>query len=120
MSLLVRATLHVAVNAVALYLAGQWIPGIVVPHDVPTLAVAGLVLGLVNLIVKPIVKLLALPFIILTLGLFYLVINGLMLELAAALLDSVRIDGCLPAILGGFLVAAGNWFVGLFGSSGKD
>ncbi|HEV7669027.1 MAG TPA: phage holin family protein [Thermoanaerobaculia bacterium] len=119
MKTLVRAALHVAVNALALYLAGQWIPGISVPHDWQTLAVAGFVLGLINLIVKPIVKLFSFPFIILTLGLFYLVINGLMLQLAAYLLDSVRIDGCLPAILGGFLVAAGNWFVGLFGSS-KD
>lgn len=118
MNTLVRAALHVAVNALALYLAGQWIPGITVPHDWQTLAVAGLVLGLINLIVKPIVKLLSLPFIILTLGLFYLVINGLMLALASFLLDSVQIDGCLPAILGGVLVAVGNWFIGLFG--GKE
>ena len=114
MKTLVRAALHVAANALALYLAGQWIPGITAPHDWQTLAVAGLVLGLINLIVKPVVKLLSLPFIILTLGLFYLVINGLMLALASYLLDSVRIDGCVPAILGGFLVAAFNWFIGLF------
>ncbi len=119
MKTLVRAALHVAANALALYLAGQWIPGITAPHDWQTLAVAGLVLGLINLIVKPVVKLLSLPFIILTLGLFYLVINGLMLALASYLLDSVRIDGCVPAILGGFLVAAFNWFIGLF-DGGKD
>ncbi len=120
MNLLVRAALHIAVNALALYLAGQWIPGIYVSGGWQTLAVAGLVLGLINLIIKPIVKLLSLPLIFLTLGLFYLVINGLMLLLAAYLLDSVRIDGCMPAILGGVLVAVGNWFVGLFGGSGKE
>ncbi len=119
MKTLVRAALHVAVNALALYFAGQWIEGIKAPSDWQTLAVAGLVLGLINLIIKPIVKLLSLPFILLTLGLFYLVINGLMLMLASYLLDSVEVSGCLPAILGGVLVAVGNWFVGLF-DGGKD
>ncbi len=117
MKTLVRAALHVAVNALALYLASQWIQGITAPSDWQSLAIAGLVLGLINLIIKPIVKLLSLPLIFLTLGLFYLVINGLMLLLASYLLDSVQVAGCLPAILGGVLVAAGNWFVGLFGGS---
>ena len=72
---------------------------------------AGLVLGLVNLIVKPIVSFFSFPLILLTLGLFYLVINGLMLYLAAFLLDGLRVDGCLPAILGGLVIAAFNWVV---------
>jgi putative membrane protein len=73
--------------------------------------IVGLVFGLVNLLVKPIVTLLSLPLIVLTLGLFYLAINGLMLWLASYFLSGLRIDGCLPAILGGLVIAAINWLV---------
>jgi len=45
---------------------------------------------------------------VLTLGLFYLVINGLMFALAASLLDGLRVAGCLPAILGGLVMALFN------------
>jgi putative membrane protein len=53
----------------------------------------------------------SLPFIVLTLGLFYLVVNGAMFYLAGALLDGLTIDGCLPAILGGLVLALFNWLV---------
>ncbi|HXU44081.1 MAG TPA: phage holin family protein [Thermoanaerobaculia bacterium] len=118
MKTLVRAVLHVAVNALALYLASRIVPGISYTGGWPSLAVAGLVLGLVNLIVKPIVSFFSFPLIVLTLGLFYLVINGLMLELASYLVEGLKIDGCLPAILGGVLIALGNWLVG--GLTRKD
>ena len=72
---------------------------------------AGLVMGLVNLLVKPLVTLLSLPFIVLTLGLFFLVINGLMLYLAAFLLSGLTVEGCLPAILGGMVLALFNWLI---------
>lgn len=109
---MIRAVLHVLVNAAALLLASRLVPGIVYEGGWGYLLLAGLVIGLVNLLVKPIVTFFSLPFILLTLGLFYLVINGLMLWLAAALLDGLRVDGCLPAILGGLVIAAGNWLVG--------
>ena len=51
------------------------------------------------------------PFIILTLGLFYLLINGLILWLADAFLDQLAVDGCLPAILGGLVIGVFNWVV---------
>jgi putative membrane protein len=118
MKTLFRAALHVAANALALLLASHHIPGIHVSDDSwSSLLVAGLVLGLVNLLVKPIVTFFSFPFVIVTLGLFYLAINGLMLALGASLLDSVTVDGCLPAILGGVVVAVANWLVGsLFAS----
>jgi len=112
-----RFLVQVLLNGVALLVAANVVPGIHWQGNFFYLFVAGLVFGVINLIVKPIVKLLSLPFIILTLGLFYLVINGLMLMLASYLLDSVQVAGCMPAILGGLLVAAGNWFIGLFGSN---
>ena len=56
----------------------------------------------------------SLPLIVLTLGLFFLVINGAMLLLAGYLLDGLTIDGCLPAILGGLVLALCNWLLRVF------
>ena len=58
------------------------------------------------------------PLIILTLGLFYLAVNGLMLYLAAALLDGLTIQGCLPAILGAIVLGLFNWAVRAFSRGG--
>jgi len=106
-----RALVQVVVNAIALYAAARLVPGIVYTGDLWQLLFAGLVLGLINLLVKPIVTFLSLPLILLTLGLFYLVINGLMLLLTAYLLPNLQVHGCMPAILGGLIIAVGNWLV---------
>lgn len=110
-----RAVIQVIANALALLLAAHLVPGVVWSGGWVALLLAGAVIGLVNLIVKPIVKLLSLPFIILTLGLFFLVINALMLYLAAALLPPLEVNGCGAAILGGFVIALVNWVVRAFG-----
>jgi putative membrane protein len=75
----------------------------------------GLVIGLINLLVKPLVTVLSLPLIILTLGFFFLVINALMFYLASWLLPGLAIEGCLPAFLGGLVLAVLNWIVRAFG-----
>ena len=111
---MLRAIAQVVLNGVALLVAAYLVPGIEYAGTLPYLLLAGLVLGLVNLLVKPLVSLLSLPFIVVTLGLFYLVINGLMLALAASLLDGLTVDGCLPAVLGGLVIAAFNWIVRAF------
>ena len=101
-----RALVQVLLNAVALLLASYLVPGIVYHGN-------GL-LGLVNLLVKPLVTLLSLPLIVLTLGLFYLAVNGLMLLLAAWLVPGLEVQGCLPAILGGVVIGLFNWVVRAF------
>ena len=79
-----------------------------VPHfyyrSVVTLALAALVLGLLNAIVRPILFLLTLPLTIITLGLFLLVLNAIMLELTAMLVPGFRIDGFGWAILGALVL----------------
>ncbi|KGH46449.1 hypothetical protein IN07_12130 [Modestobacter caceresii] len=72
-----------------------------------------LLFALVNSIIGPIVRLLALPFVILTLGLFLLVINAAMLGLTAALSDRFTVDGFLAALFGGFLIALFSWIAEL-------
>lgn len=82
-----------------------------------TLILVALVFGLVNLIVKPVVKLLSLPLFVLTLGLFTLVVNALMLLLTSWLatqLDlSFHVDGFLTALLGGLIISIVSWAVNM-------
>ncbi|WP_346620687.1 phage holin family protein [Blastococcus montanus] len=68
-----------------------------------------LVFALINAVVGPILRLLALPFVLLTLGLFLLVINAALLGLTAALTDRLTVDGFATAVLGGLLLAIGGW-----------
>ncbi|HEX2253573.1 MAG TPA: phage holin family protein [Thermoanaerobaculia bacterium] len=111
---MMRAVIQVVVNAVGLLAAAWLVPGVDYTGGVLYLLLAGLVIGLVNLLVKPLVSLLSLPLILLTLGLFYLVINGAMFWLAGWLLGGLHVDGCLPAILGGLVLALVNWLVRAF------
>lgn len=100
------------VTAVALALAIRLIPGLSFPADNwGGLAVLALVLGLVNAIIRPVVKLISLPLTILTLGLFTLVINALMLWLAAWLSNQINpdapfvIDGWIAAVVGALFIS---------------
>lgn len=108
---MLRALLQIVLNGVALLIAAYLVPGIHYSGSLLYLLIAGLVLGLINLIVKPIVSFFSFPLILLTLGLFYLVINGLMLYLADIFLEGLTIEGCMPAILGGLVIAVFNWVV---------
>ncbi|HEY0126888.1 MAG TPA: phage holin family protein [Blastococcus sp.] len=69
----------------------------------------GLIFGVVNAIVGPLLRLLSLPFVLLTLGLFLLVINAALLALTAGLTDRLTIDGFGTAIIGGLILAVAGW-----------
>jgi putative membrane protein len=108
MSLLLR----IAVSAVGLAAAAWLLDGIrFTDRDdrVLTLLGVALIFGLVNAFVAPVVKLLSLPFIILTLGLLLLVINAVMLLLTSAIAEGVglgfRVDGFFTALLGGLIIS---------------
>lgn len=128
MQLLIR----LIINAVAIWLAAAWVDKIEIwsPEDKGTggkviviLAVA-VVFTVVNALVKPIVKLLSLPLVIVTLGLFLLVINALMLWLTAKITETtdygLRIDGFWAAVWGGIIVAVVNWILGVLVPDGDD
>ncbi|SNX97630.1 putative membrane protein [Geodermatophilus sabuli] len=70
-----------------------------------------LIFALVNAVVGPVLRLLSLPFVLLTLGLFLLVVNAALLGITAALTDRLQVDGIGTAILGGLLLAVGAWIV---------
>lgn len=99
-----------AVTVIAVFIAAKLVPGITY-NDWVGLAVFALVLGLVNAVVKPIVILLALPAVILTLGLAVLVINAVMFLLAAALVPGFHVNGFLTALLGSLVVSIVSWAI---------
>ena len=96
--------MHWAIVAASLWVAAYLIPGVHV-SSVSALLIAALVLGLVNALVRPILTILTLPITILTLGLFYLVVNGVAFALAASLVPGFEIAGLWSAILGALLVS---------------
>jgi putative membrane protein len=107
------------IAALGLWLATSWVSGIFI-DSAGTLVLAGLLLGFVNAIVRPIAVILTFPFTILTLGLFLLVINGAMLGFVAALLPGFRIDGFWAAVLAALIVSITGWIgSALFGSQAK-
>jgi len=107
MKLLVRWV----ITGLALFAAAWLVPGIVVERDAWTVyAAMAVILGLINAIVRPVLKLLTCPLIILTLGVFVLVINGFTLWLASQIGQSwfgvgYYVDGFGAAFLGGLIVS---------------
>ena len=69
----------------------------------------GLIFGVVNAVVGPVLRLLSLPFVVITLGLFLLVVNAALLGLTAAITDRLTIDGFGTAVLGGLILAVAGW-----------
>lgn len=69
----------------------------------------GLIFGVVNAVVGPVLRLLSLPFVVITLGLFLLIINAALLGLTAALTDRLTVDGFGTAVLGGLILAIAGW-----------
>jgi putative membrane protein len=104
------------VAALGLWAATRMLSGFNI--DSPTtLILAGLLLGVVNAIVRPFVLLLSLPALIFTLGLFLLVVNAAMLGLVALLLPGFRIEGGFWAAVGAAIIVSivswvGSWFIG--------
>jgi putative membrane protein len=104
-------------NAIAL-LATQIVPGIVFSGNLVTLLVAGALFGLFNLVVRPIALFLSLPALVLTLGLFYFVLNGVLLWLAAKVIPGYHVRDILAGILGSLVISVVNWALHtLFGGS---
>ena len=99
------------INAAALYVAVQIVPGIRA-EDTGAILIAAVVIGLINATLKPIAVLLTLPLTILTLGLFYLIVNAAMLYLAAALTPGFELTGFGSAVVGGVVVSLVGMLLG--------
>ncbi len=106
-----KLLLSLLLNALLVYVAAQLLDGVSV-DGYGVAIVAAIVLGLVNFFIRPVLKLLALPITLLTLGLFLLVINGAMVLLADHFVAGFNVDGILWAILFSILLSVMNFFVG--------
>ena len=95
-------------NALALLIVAYLFPGVQV-QDWKAAAVAALVFGLVNMLVKPVLVLLTLPITIVTLGLFLLVINALLFWGVASVVPGVHVTGFWAALLGAVLYSFITW-----------
>jgi putative membrane protein len=98
---------HLIVTALLLWLISQFVQGIHVSGFGAAL-LAALVLGVANILVRPILVLITLPITILTLGLFLIVINALMLLLTAAIVPGFSVSGFGAAAIGGLLLGLFN------------
>jgi putative membrane protein len=111
--------IRAVVVAIGLWLASQIVPGVEI-RSTGSLIAAALLLGVVNAIVRPILVILTFPITLLTLGLFLLVINGLMIELVSHFLAGFVVVGLWPAILSAIVVGVTSWLMsGFIGPRGR-
>ncbi len=105
-----RFLLRLLLNGVAVFLAAYLIPGLKVA-DASTAVVAGIVLGLINAILRPLLILLTLPVTLLTLGLFIFVVNAICLAIVAWLVPGFTISGFGAALFGALVISVISWLL---------
>lgn len=104
---------RVLINAGALALAARVVPGIGLAGWKPAL-LAGLVLGLVNALIRPVLVILTFPLTLLTLGLFLLVLNAFCVALTSWLVPGFDVHGFVPALLTSLIVSVVSWLLTAF------
>jgi putative membrane protein len=100
------------INAVAVYCAATFIDGIFI-DSLGTTLLASLVIGLLNAIVKPVFILFSIPLIALTFGLFLIVINAVLLMIAAYFVPDFRVESFSAAVLGSIVISLVSWLLGM-------
>lgn len=98
-------------NAIAILLIAYLLPRVVAAEGAMSALAAAFVLGLVNAVVRPVFILLTLPVTIVTLGLFLLVVNGLMLWGVSAVVPGFHVNGFLGAVAGSILISVVSWIL---------
>lgn len=105
--------LRLVVNAAALWVAAQLVPGIVVTGLTPLL-LAALVLGLINAVVRPVLLILTLPLTLMTLGLFIFILNAFCLWLTSRIVPGFVVQSFGAALLGALVVSVVSWLLTAF------
>ena len=116
--------LSLLINAAALWVATRLVDGISFTGDLPTLLGVALVFGVLNVVLRPILKLLTFPFFIITLGLFTFVLNAVMLLITSAASEGLglgfHVNGFGPAFLGALVVSIVSFALSLFVGPSSD
>jgi putative membrane protein len=111
--------IRAVVVGIGLWLASKIVPGVAF-NSTETLIAAALLLGIVNAFVRPVIVILTLPITLLTLGLFLLVINGLMILFVAWLLPGFIVAGFWSAVFAAIVVSLTSWVMsGWIGPRGR-
>jgi putative membrane protein len=97
------------VVAAAVWIVAAIVPGVVVQEGLTSYLLIALLFALVNVLVKPVLKLLAFPLLLLTLGLFLVVINAALFGLTALLTERLSVDGVGPAVIAALVISAVTW-----------
>jgi putative membrane protein len=103
-----RFLMRVVLNTIGVLLAARIIPGIDV-SSAATALVAGIALGVVNAVIRPVLIVLTLPFTLLTLGLFIFIVNAFCLGLVAWIVPGFRVHGFGSALLGSVFITLVSW-----------
>ena len=114
-----RLLIHWAVSSAALALTSYLLPGVTV-QSLPALLVAALVLGFLNAVLRPVLVILTLPITIVTLGVFYFILNGILFALAATLVSGFYVSGFGSAFLGAIVMGLTSMLLGGFFRPNKE
>ena len=106
--------IRLIIHMVAILIISYLFPKMIRVDGLMAALVAAFLLGIVNVIIRPILVFLTLPLTVLTLGLFLLVINGLMLWLVAALVKGFHVNGFWGAVFGSLLISIVSWILSRF------
>ncbi|MGL5345826.1 MAG: phage holin family protein [Peptostreptococcaceae bacterium] len=108
--------INIILGALSIYIVSLGVNSIYIV-SIPSLILLSIVLGFLNSTIKPLLKIFSLPITIVTLGLFSLVINAIVLKIAFAIVPGVHLEGFLPAIWASILLSICNWILyKIFGS----
>jgi putative membrane protein len=110
--MLARFLIRAVFAALGLWVASKIVPGIVVT-DTGSLIAAAVLLGVVNAFVRPVVFVLTLPLTLVTLGLFLLVVNAMMIGLVAVMLSGFQVHGLFAGIMAAIVTGVASWIGGL-------
>ena len=102
------------IHMVAILIISYLLPGLIRVEGIWAALVAAFLLGVVNAVLRPILIFFTLPITVLTLGLFLLVINGLMLWLVSAIVKGFQVNGFWGAVLGSILISIVSWILSRF------
>ncbi len=108
---MLRFLVRILGNALAISIASYFVPNFSFPRDWKLLLLAGLILALFNAILKPLLKLISFPLIIISLGLFSLIINAALLWLLSLFLPELKIIGFWAYFWGTLIISLINWLV---------
>ncbi|MCX7914139.1 MAG: phage holin family protein [Thermodesulfovibrionales bacterium] len=115
--------LRIMINALSIGVAVKLVDGITFTGEWWKMIIIGLIFGIVNSIIKPIITFFSLPLLVFTLGVFMLVINALMLLLTAKLSSpfnlGFHVDGFIPALIGSIIISIISFILSLFASLGR-